>query len=64
MRIDRRPLALDDEMTTMIARRIGALLAVVQLESNGTPIEIDGFRLRGVAPDGDAPRLDRKHVDG
>ena len=39
---------LADPRIEMIARRLQALLKVVQLESGGEPVEIDGFRLKGL----------------
>ncbi|MBV8370840.1 MAG: radical SAM protein [Candidatus Eremiobacteraeota bacterium] len=40
---------LSEPRLELIHRRLQALLRVVQLESNGAPIEIDGFRLRNPA---------------
>lgn len=40
---------LSEPRLEMIYRRLNALLQVVQLEANGEPVEIDGFRLRDPA---------------
>src|SRR5262245_38484881 len=46
---------LSEPRLEMIARRLHALLAVVQLESNGEPVEIDGFHLKNLPAWATAP---------
>ena len=36
----------DSELAELISRRLTAILRVVQLESDGRPVEVDGFRFR------------------
>jgi sulfatase maturation enzyme AslB (radical SAM superfamily) len=48
-------ILLTEPRIEAIRRELQALLAVVELESNGQPVKIDGFRLRAIADWADYP---------
>src|SRR5690242_11597609 len=48
-------ILLTEPRIEAIRRELQALLAVVELESNGQPVTIDGFRLRSIADWADYP---------